>query len=257
MKTQNKMTIYWFMLLSIAYYSMLSAAYANGNSRIKNFQAAKKVITRIYSSHPRTFYCGCRYSDKKIDPGSCGFISRKKSQISKRIEWEHIVPAHAFGQNYKEWRIGHLLCKTKSGNNYKGRRCVAKIHTDFKRMEADLYNLVPAIGEVNRARSNYSMNLIAGEERRFGTCDIEIQNKRVEPAENIRGDIARIYLYMDWAYSGRGIISQKNRKLFQAWHFADPVDTWECERAMMISKVQGNKNPFVADFCNKMVMFAK
>jgi len=39
---------------------------------------------------------------------------------------------------------------------------------------------------------------------------------------------------MDWAYPGRDIISQKNRKLFQVWHFADPVDAWECERANMI-----------------------
>ena len=33
----------------------------------------------------------------------------------------------------------------------------------FRYMEADLYNLQPAIGEVNGLRSNYSMEMIPGE----------------------------------------------------------------------------------------------
>ena len=48
-------------------------------------------------------------------------------------------------------------------------------------MEADLYNLYPAIGEVNGLRSNYSMAMIPGEKREFGTCDVEIEDKKVEP----------------------------------------------------------------------------
>ena len=73
-----------------------------------------------------------------------------------------------------------------------------------------------------------------------------------EPTENIRGDIARTYFYMDWAYPDRSIISHKNRKLFQAWNYADPVDTWECQRAAMTTQLQGNVNPFVTDLCNSM-----
>ena len=48
-------------------------------------------------------------------------------------------------------------------------------------MQADLYNLQPAIGEVNGLRSNYQIAIIKGEPREFGKCDIEIQNKKVEP----------------------------------------------------------------------------
>jgi deoxyribonuclease I len=112
-------------------------------------------------------------------------------------------------------------------------------------MEADLCNLVVAVWGVNRGRSSFSMGIIAEEESRFGTCDIEIKNQTVEPAENIRGDIARTNLYINWIYPGRRIILQKNWKLFQAWHVADPANTWKGEKAMMISKVQGNKKPFV------------
>jgi len=112
-------------------------------------------------------------------------------------------------------------------------------------MEADLYNLQPAIGEVNGLRSNYSMEMIPGEKREFGACDVEIENRKFEPRPEIRGDIARTYLYMDMAYPGHGVLSRSNRKLFEAWNREDPVDDWEHERAHRIEAIQGNRNPFI------------
>ena len=93
------------------------------------------------------------------------------------------------------------------------------------------------------------MAIINGEKREFGKCDVEIKNKKVEPKESIRGEIARTYLYMDSVYPGRGIISNKNRKLFDAWNQSDPVDEWECERAKRIEKIQGNVNEVVMRDC--------
>ena len=116
-------------------------------------------------------------------------------------------------------------------------------------MQADMFNLYPAIGEVNGRRSNYSMTIIKGEKREFGKCDVVIKNKKIEPKESIRGEIARTYLYMESAYSGGGIISKKNRKLFDAWNKSDPVDEWECERAKRIEKIQGNRNEVVMKSC--------
>ena len=52
-----------------------------------------------------------------------------------------------------------------------------------------------------------------------------------------------------WAYPGHGIISKKNRKLFQGWDRQDPVDAWECERYKKIEMVQGNENPFAERAC--------
>ena len=112
-----------------------------------------------------------------------------------------------------------------------------------------MFNLYPAIGEVNGRRSNYSMAIIKGEKREFGKCDVEIKNKKVEPKESIRGEIARTYLYMDSVYPGRGIISKKKRKLFDSWNKSDPVDELECERAKMIEKIQGNRNDVVMRDC--------
>jgi deoxyribonuclease-1 len=117
--------------------------------------------------------------------------------------------------------------------------------TLFRYMEADLYNLQPAIGEVNWLRSNYSMEMIPGDKRDFGACDVRIENRKIQPRPEIRGDIARTYMYMDWAYPGHGIISRSNQKLFDAWDKEDPVDDWERERARRIEAIQGNRNPFI------------
>jgi deoxyribonuclease-1 len=50
-------------------------------------------------------------------------------------------------------------------------------------------------------------------------------------------------------YQGRGIISKKNRKLFDSWNQSDPVDELECERAKRIEKIQGNRNEVVMKDC--------
>ena len=77
----------------------------------------------------------------------------------------------------------------------------------------------------------------------------KIKSRKVEPREEIRGEIARTYLYTDSVYPGRGIISKKNRKLFDVWNQSDPVDEWECERAKRIERIQGNRNEVVMRDC--------
>ena len=211
-----------------------------GNTRIKDFDDAKDVIAGIYTGHETTLYCGCRYQRLSVDWASCGYVPIKPKGRSRRVEWEHVVPAAAFGRSFPEWEKGHPRCGSK-----KGRKCVQKVSPTYNRMAADLYNLQPAIGEVNARRSNYSMAMLPGEPRKFGACDVEIENRKIEPRPDVRGDIARTYQYMDWAYPGRGIISGKNRKLFAAWAAADPVSEWERERARRIERLQGNRNPFV------------
>jgi hypothetical protein len=76
-----------------------------------------------------------------------------------------------------------------------------------------------------------------------------------EPPPDKRGNIARTYFYMDWAYPGHGIISKKNKELFKAWDKEDPVGEWECERCKRIEGIQGNENPFVRKGCEEKGMW--
>lgn len=221
---------------------------AGGNITNQSFSKAKRLLfNEVYADHRFTFYCDCPYTpDKKVIFQTDKFSpSTKHRKRADRIEWEHVVPAQSFGQSFKEWREGDPKCVDKHGKLFKSRNCAEKVNMEYRYMQADMYNLVPAIGQINALRLNYSYAMISGEKRQFGPCDMEIEDKKAEPRPEIRGDIARIYFYMDDAYPGHGIISKKNRKLFEAWAKEDPVDDWERERARRIEAVQGNHNNFV------------
>lgn len=113
-------------------------------------------------------------------------------------------------------------------------------------MEADLHNLVPAIGELNADRSNFRYAMIDGEERVYGKdvdFEVDFKSKRVEPKEDIRGNIARTYFYFEDRYGMK--ISKQEKQLFEAWDKLDPVDEWERERNKRIKKIQGNGNNYI------------
>jgi deoxyribonuclease-1 len=221
-------------------------ANAEGNTRIQSFNKAKKLmLKKVYYDHRTTIYCGCTFSSKKKITRRNGYVPIRDNKRANRLEWEHVVPAHAFGQSFKEWRKGHPSCVSRKGKRFKGRKCTEKVNHTFRYMQADMYNLYPAVGEINGLRSNFSFAMIPGEARRFGKCDMEIEGRKAEPPAHVRGDIARTYFYMNWAYPGRGIISKKNKKLFEAWAKQDPIDDWERERARRIKAIQGNENPFI------------
>lgn len=205
-----------------------------------SFSASKKLMyKKLYPSGGDSFYCGCRFSYKSVkgkqkpvvDWTSCGFAPRKNAKRASRIEGEHAMPAHHFGQHLSCWRNG-------------GRKACGKNKT-FKVMEADLHNIVPAIGEVNGDRSNFKYGLIAGEKRPYGQCDAEVDFKarRFEPKPDIRGDIARIYYYMGNKYKVR--LSKQQLRMFAAWDKEDPVDDRERWRNNQVKRLQGNGNPYI------------
>jgi len=199
-----------------------------------SFDAAKAAAGKhIYYDHRITFYCGCKYNKAGvIDPTSCGYSARRSAVRGARLEWEHIVPAAAFGT--------HRICwKACPGLN--GRLCCRKTDPEFRRMEADLMNLVPAVGELNGDRSNRPYGIVDGEPRVYGSCDFEIDFKKdiVEPAESIRGFIGRTYLYMVKTYKKGLPLSAEQLNMFQDWAATHPPTDWEKEREERILKIQG------------------
>ena len=212
-----------------------------------SFRRAKRRAAEVYADHLRTFYCGCEFTPKKaVDWHTCGYEPRANARRAARIEWEHIVPAHAFGAHRGCWH-DELCTREKSGKKYGGRECCRRIDDQFRRMEADLQNLVPAIGEVNGDRSNFRFDDVAGEPRKYGICDFEIDwHRRVaEPAPALRGDIARAYLYMYYAYANALRLDADQLARFEQWHQADPPTAWEKLRNQRIARIQGGGNPMV------------
>jgi len=230
-----------------------------------SFSKAKKLaLTKIYKDHHKTFYCGCSFNDKKqVNQASCGYKPRtpitksgKENIRDNRIEWEHVLPASKMGKHLACWggdRHQFSQCVKSNGKLRSGRDCCQKVNRDFRNAHNDLVNLTPAVGEVNADRSNLPYAEIIGESRAYGQCDFEYDtvNKVVEPAERIRGDIARIQLYLEQTY-GQVLgfkFSTDKRVMLDRWNVKDPVSDWEIERNQRICKAQGTSNNLVST-CN-------
>lgn len=205
-----------------------------------SFSSSKKtLLKKVYYDNQFTFYCNNPYEiklvqgkqkaliiqdDKYYTPRKPYFKSGKPNYRAKRIEWEHIMPAHNFGK--------HLPCWKKGG------RKACKKDKLFKKMEADMHNLVPAIGEVNADRSNYRYGadkLIIGQ---YGSCEMQVdfKAKRAYVRDDIKGDIARAYLYMSKKYDIK--LSKQEKQMMEVWNKLDPISEWEITKQTRISHYQ-------------------
>ena len=212
-----------------------------------SFSKSKKILLKkIYFDNQVTFYCSNPYEIKRVKnkektliiqdnkyytPRNKHYKSGKINIRAQRIEWEHVMPAHNFGQHLPCWRDG-------------GRKNCRKDKT-FKMMESDMHNLVPAIGEVNGDRSNYRYGANKPTVGQYGQCKMQVdfKAKRAYVKDDIRGDIARIYFYMSDKYNIR--LSKQERRMMEAWNKQDPVDDWERIKNQRVGKLQGNLNKFI------------
>ena len=225
-----------------------------GNSQNDSFSRAKRLLQQqIYTEQDnrRTVYCQASFNADKNIRLPDGFTTDKHLKRASRVEWEHVVPAENFGRSFSAWREGDEQCVNSKGRSYKGRRCAEKVSMAYRYMQADMFNLQPAIGSVNAARSNYNFAMLADQDSDFGRCDMRIDNRKVQPPKIARGVIARSYLYMEQSYS-RYSMSASQRKLMQAWDVQYPVTSWECERAQRISDLQHNTNAVVSSRCDAL-----
>ncbi len=198
------------------------------------FADAKKVAWQLYAKQSVEFYCGCRYSGNRVDLKSCGYQPRKNPQRAARIEWEHLVPAWVIGHQRRCWQQG-------------GRPHCARNDDTFRRAEADLFNLVPSIGELNGDRSNRPFAWLPQKPNQYGTCQMVVDFKagKAMPRPEVRGMIARTYFYMSQRYGLR--LSRQERQLFDVWSRHYPVQPWELQRNQRIACVMGWSNPFVGE----------
>lgn len=206
-----------------------------GDAGHRDFNHAKKALPEIFAGMEEEFYCGCKYSGKDVDFKSCGFEPRKNANRAARIEWEHVFPAEHFGRQQQCWKDG-------------GRKNCSGKDTTFDTMEGDLNNLVPAVGEVNGDRNNFSYSVWTNNPTPvYGQCKSipDFQSKKFQPREEVRGRAGRISLYMATHYGLQ--VSKQDKQLWCAWAKQYPVDAWEIERDKRIKAMQGEGNPLVED----------
>jgi deoxyribonuclease-1 len=117
-KLMKRLSIFIYALITVfTLVTSVHAAGSKGNTTIQSFSKAKKIlIKKVYRGHQTTFYCESQYTQGKQVIHTNGYVPKRNSKRAHRLEWEHIVPAHAFGQSFKEWREGHPECVNRKGN---------------------------------------------------------------------------------------------------------------------------------------------
>lgn len=129
----------------------------------------------------------------------------------------------------------------------------------------DLHHLVPSDAEANSAKSNYALGEVDGTPRfdngvsKVGKA-VGYSHNVFEPADEYKGDFARMYMYFVTCYQDYTWVSAApimfttgayptlndySQKLLLKWHRQDPVSTKEIVRNNAVYKHQNNRNPFI------------
>lgn len=239
------------IILTLVLSLVPALALAAGNTTNDSFSQAKRMLERqVYHDHRVTLYCGAEFNAQKRVTLPAGFTTPAHEKRATKIEWEHAVPAENFGRAFPEWRDGHPECVNRNGKPFKGRRCAEKINMEYRHMQADMYNLFPAIGAVNAVRSNKQYSALPSSESAFGSCPAKVDGNRFEPPDRAKGQVARSALYMADSYP-KYRLSRQQQQLVEAWDKMFPVDAWECTRVKRIEKLQGNENARVKEPCQQ------
>ena len=131
----------------------------------------------------------------------------------------------------------------------------------------DLHHLVPADASANLAKSNNILGEV-GEEATFDNGvsrvgKVSVGNRTLtvfEPADEYKGDFARMYMYVatcyqDYTWMADGVymfesegyptLTDYSIELLMRWHREDPVSEKEIARNEAVYKAQQNRNPFI------------
>lgn len=223
-----------------------------------------QVHDLITSTHTRyTTYDDCKNVSiiTRTDKGTAA------DTVMEFYTQEDIASSWGSGAN-GTWNREHVWCKSLS-NNLWGQAGGG----------SDLHHIRPSEVQLNAARGNYRFGTAEGGTAAYYKSAVG-QNKYIggyikgnafEPLDKVKGDIARIVMYVYTHYNtfgnvhgstnGNGqnyyfgtlkftnVISAKTESdaiaLLLKWNKADPVDSVEITRNEVVYGIQGNRNPFI------------
>ena len=118
---------------------------------------------------------------------------------------------------------------------------------------ADLHHIRPDENKTNSNRGDKKYGNVTGGTTSTGNLSGMVggtySSSYFEPNDNVKGDVARICLYMYVRYGSTNC--QSITTVFQSvdvlleWCELDPVDTWEMGRNEVVYAIQGNRNVFI------------
>jgi deoxyribonuclease-1 len=129
----------------------------------------------------------------------------------------------------------HLQCGTK-------RRCL-RSNERYLEIISDLHNIVPSDSYFEFKRKSARFGEL-DESIEANECGIRKKLHIIEPPDELKGDVARILLYMRANYD---LPLEVHISLLKLWHENDPPSAEEIARNELIAQFQGNENEFVSN----------
>lgn len=191
----------------------------------------RKLMTETHKK--QTSYDNCRdYADET----DCENNNKKITTIYTSYQTTHSEYDGGSG-----WNREHVWPKSLGGFNTSGGG-------------ADLHHIRPSESKPNSTRSNDKYGEAPNGSTVKGNLSGYVAGKSgtyYEPNDNVKGDVARICLYVYVRWGGQYAKSNNITNVFQSvdvlleWCELDPVDTWEMGRNEVVESIQGNRNVFI------------
>ena len=218
-----------------SYYSSI-----NMSLRGKNLKLALRTL--VTSTHKKVL----SYGDLKtaipktdVDPNNSGNLILFYMRTSVSSKWD--------GGN--TWNREHVWPQSMSWFTTSG-------------AGADVHHLRPTNNSANSSRGNKPYSEISNREANKKTINGVVygyaSSKYFEPKDEVKGDVARIILYLLVRYSESDSYPITNviqsYDMLLRWNKSDPVDDFEIYRNQKSYEIQGNRNPFIdyPDFATMM-----
>ena len=205
--------------------------------------ACRECIYKIYDELNQAFpgdayrdlYCGCKFEYKpakghnniRFYSDGCFENSKNATSFDDGVDLEHVFPKSRFNDVF--------------------------LSTDF-------HNLFPAIGVINTARQVKDFADWDNEDStriKYGNCRTFIQGERIYPRFEVKGMIARAYLYIaEQAEKRLGMTKEYLfpdaylKQVYDDWNKSFPPTPFECKREKIIYEIQGSHNPYISNHPN-------
>lgn len=229
----------------------------------KNGAELKTELHNLLTNHTRL-----PYGSRNYNQIACTWTVFKKSDVRPNGKvWDmYSNNSYSFSNGAaKGMNIEHSVPKSWWGDaaNYDGTNALTRFKYDGS---YDLHHLTPSDADANMAKSNYPLGVVDSPSFDNGVTKVGTgqANGRAtnlfEPADEYKGDFARMYLYFvtcyqdySWKSSALSMFAQNSyptlnaygQSLLLKWHRQDPVSQKEIDRNNAVYSFQGNRNPFI------------
>ena len=200
------------------------------------FLQLRKLMTETHT-YKSTYADSKNYADKTdCERGEDG-ISLLYTSVS--VKFSDFIGSGSIG-----WNREHVWPKSLGGFDNSG-------------AGADLHHIRPDDVTTNAKRGNLKYGNVQNGSEVHGSTLVSgalgghSAGGYFEPLDEVKGDVARICLYVFARYGGEYSKCSSITGVFESvdvlleWCASDPVDTWEMGRNEVIAKIQGNRNVFI------------